>query len=380
MILVSKTEHGLHTTMATIVQLPSGSWRAQVRRGGVTKGETFKRHADAKRWASEMESKIESIKAIGSAKTPKGSTFADFVDKYVEETDSVKKHGKNKRATLKRLKVEFKGVLMSDFSLMHLRDFVDRRVKEKTQAGDTVSGVTIAIDLSYISTVLHWAKEVKNYDIDVSIVSSARASLKRRGLSTKSVERDREISDEELKKITAAYEAKDARQKIPMAVLIAFALASAMRQEEICTIRIEDINFDENEKTVIIRNRKDPEDKIGNDQIVPLLPAAWDIVAKAIKGRKTGAIFPYDPHSVSASFTRVCKQCEIEDLHFHDLRHTAIGNLFAIGLGIVQVALISGHKEWKMLKRYTHIKARDVQKAVKYLLGVQVLKAETLSD
>ncbi|MDR7283712.1 integrase [Pseudomonas corrugata] len=380
MIQVSKTEHGLHTTMATIVQLPSGSWRAQVRRGGVTKGETFKRHADAKRWASEMESKIESIKAIGSAKTPKGSTFADFVDKYVEETDSVKKHGKNKRATLKRLKVEFKGVLMSDFSLMHLRDFVDRRVKEKTQAGDTVSGVTIAIDLSYISTVLHWAKEVKNYDIDVSIVSSARASLKRRGLSTKSVERDREISDEELKKITAAYEVKDARQKIPMAVLIAFALASAMRQEEICTIRIEDINFDENEKTVIIRNRKDPEDKIGNDQIVPLLPAAWDIVAKAIKGRKTGAIFPYDPHSVSASFTRVCKQCEIEDLHFHDLRHTAIGNLFAIGLGIVQVALISGHKEWKMLKRYTHIKARDVQKAVKYLLGVQVLKAETLSD
>ena len=67
--------------MASIVRLPSGSWRAQVMRNGVRKGETFKKHADAKRWAAEMESKLESINAIGTAKTPKGSTFADFIDK-----------------------------------------------------------------------------------------------------------------------------------------------------------------------------------------------------------------------------------------------------------------------------------------------------------
>ena len=69
-IQVSRTEHGLHT-MASIVRLPSGSWRAQVMRNGVRKGETFKKHADAKRWAAEMESKLESINAIGTAKTPK---------------------------------------------------------------------------------------------------------------------------------------------------------------------------------------------------------------------------------------------------------------------------------------------------------------------
>ena len=364
--------------MASIVKLPSGSWRAQVMRSGLRKGMTFKRHADAKRWAAEMEGKLESIKAIGTAPTPKGSTFADFVDKYVEETDPVKPHGRNKKSTLKRLKEEFKRVLMADFSILHLRDFVDRRVKEKTQVGETVSGVTIAVDLSYVSTILHWARDVKHYDIDAGIANEIRGSLPRRGISTRSNQREREASDAELQKIFAAYRAKGVRQQIPMPDLIAFALASAMRQEEICSIRIEDIDFDS--KTVIIRNRKHPKEKIGNDQIVPLLPAAWDLAAKAIGDRKSGLVFPYDRRSVSSSFTRICKKCEIEDLHFHDLRHTAIGNLFAIGLRIEQVALISGHKDWAMLRRYTHIKAKDVQKAFRDLLGAQDLKAEAMSN
>lgn len=369
-IQVSKTEHGLHT-MASIVRLPSGSWRAQVMRGGVRKGETFKKHADAKRWAAEMESKLESIKAIGTAQTPKGSTFADFVDKYVEETDPVKPHGKNKKATLKRLKSEFKGVLMSDFSILHLREFVDRRVKTKTQAGTTVSGVTIAVDLSYISTILHWTRDVKHYDVNAGIANEIRGSLARRGINTRSNRREREATDVELEKIFAAYEAK-LRQKIPMPDLIAFALASAMRQEEVCSILIEDIDY--NDKTVVIKNRKHPQEKIGNNQTVPLLPAAWDIAMKYVGERKSGRIFAYNPGSVSTSFTRVSKECGIEDLHFHDLRHGAIGKLFTVGLRIEQVALISGHRDWAMLRRYTHIKAKDVQKAFNDLLGAQSVK------
>lgn len=373
-IQVSRTEHGLHT-MASIVRLPSGSWRAQVMRNGVRRGETFKKHADAKRWAAEMESKLESINAIGTAKTPKGSTFADFIDKYVEETDPVKPHGKNKRATLIRLKSEFKGVLMSDFSILHLREFVDRRVKTKTQAGTTVSGVTIAVDLSYISTILHWARDVKHYDVNASIANEIRGSLARRGISTRSNRREREATESELEMIFKAYEAKGSRLQIPMPHLIAFALASAMRQEEVCSILIEDINYED--KTVVIRNRKHPQEKLGNDQTVPLLPAAWDIAMTHVGERKKGRVFPFNQRSVSSSFTRICQKCEIEDLHFHDLRHGAIGKLFTVGLRIEQVALISGHRDWAMLRRYTHIKAKDVQKAFSDLLGAQAAKSLT---
>ena len=50
----------------------------------------------------------------------------------------------------------------------------------------------------------------------------------------------------------------------------------------------------------------------------------------------------------------------IQDLHFHDLRHKAISQFFEKELSIPEVALISEHKDLRMLFRYTHLKAEDI--------------------
>lgn len=47
----------------------------------------------------------------------------------------------------------------------------------------------------------------------------------------------------------------------------------------------------------------------------------------------------------------------LRDLHFHDLRHEATSRLFEKGLGIMEVASMTGHKSLAMLKRYTHVEA-----------------------
>ena len=49
-----------------------------------------------------------------------------------------------------------------------------------------------------------------------------------------------------------------------------------------------------------------------------------------------------------------------EDLHFHDLRHEATSRFFELGLNVVEVAAITGHKDLKMLQRYTHLRAEDL--------------------
>ena len=49
-----------------------------------------------------------------------------------------------------------------------------------------------------------------------------------------------------------------------------------------------------------------------------------------------------------------------EQVTFHDLRHAAITELFRKGLGIPEVALVSGHRSWRELKRYTQLTATDV--------------------
>ena len=45
--------------MATITKLPSGKFRAQVRRKGIYKAQTFLRKLDAQAWAVEHERAIE---------------------------------------------------------------------------------------------------------------------------------------------------------------------------------------------------------------------------------------------------------------------------------------------------------------------------------
>jgi integrase len=116
----------------------------------------------------------------------------------------------------------------------------------------------------------------------------------------------------------------------------------------------------------MIRDRKHPKDKIGNNQRVPLLTVTGfdPTIIIARQSRKSDRIFPVNERSVSTLFARATEALGIEDLHFHDLRHESISRLFAAGFRIEQVALISGHRDWAMLRRYTHIRAEDlVQRA-----------------
>jgi site-specific recombinase XerD len=57
---------------------------------------------------------------------------------------------------------------------------------------------------------------------------------------------------------------------------------------------------------------------------------------------------------------RACRELQIIDLHFHDLRHEATSRLFEAGLTIEQVPLVTGHKDWKMLKRYTQLRPESL--------------------
>lgn len=335
--------------MASFSQLPSGKWRAQIRRGGMYRAATFATKREAKHWATTIEAQAHHIAAGGFAPVPKGATLGDLIDKYTESIDKVP--GKTKEATLKMLARELGAVKLVNLNAVVLRDFIDRR------QNDGAGGVTIAADLSYLSAVLKWGRHARQLDLPERLALEARASLAHRGLSTRGQERDREPTDDELARIYALWSTLK-RQKIPMETLCRFALATGMRQGEITRLEIEDI--DPVAKTVVIRDRKDPRNKQGNDQTVPLLPDAWAIVAPLIRRRKRGYLFPYDAKSVSASFTRACKELEIEDLHFHDLRHRAAAQFFRMGLGIPQVALLTGHKTWAMLRRYTKITPSDV--------------------
>lgn len=341
--------------MATFSQLPSGKWRVQVRKAGLYRAATFQLKSEAKTWATAIEAQASHVAAGGYAPVPKSSTLSDLIDKYTETF--TKTPGHTKSATLAMLKREIGKVKLASLNAMVLRDFIDRR--QEAGAG----GVTIAGDLSFLSAVLKWGKHARNLDLPERLALDARAALAHRGLDTRSKERSREPTDDELTRLYALWD-NNLRQKVPMSLLCRFAVATGMRQAEICRLEIDDLDRDA--KSIIIRDRKDPKSKQGNHQTVPLLADAWAIVEPLIEGRDSGFLFPYQSDSVSAAFTRGCKAVEppIVDLHFHDLRHRATASFFRMGLAIPQVALLTGHKTWAMLRRYTKITAGDVHAAI----------------
>jgi integrase len=85
---------------------------------------------------------------------------------------------------------------------------------------------------------------------------------------------------------------------------------------------------------------KHPGKKIGNDAWADLPEQAIQIVDTMPKSKRQ--IFPYSTDAISANFTRACKLLDIDDLHFHDLRHEGISRLFEMGWNIPHVAAVSG--------------------------------------
>jgi integrase len=84
-------------------------------------------------------------------------------------------------------------------------------------------------------------------------------------------------------------------------------------------------------------------------------------VLRALPRSLHGQVFPgLTTKAIKRAYIRAVRRAGIEDLRFHDLRHEATTRLFEKGLNIMEVASITGHKDSRMLRRYTHLKAEDL--------------------
>ena len=340
--------------MATFTKLNSGSWRVQVRRKGKYVNETFLRRKDADEWALEIERRIDRGEAAVARSSRDAKTFGDLITLHREDLQEVgKRIGRSKAASLAFLDLRLGRLRIPELDRGRLIQF------GKDRAREGAGPVTIGIDLGYIKTILLHAAAVHGVVLSVEPVTLARTALARLGLVGKGSERDRRPTQDELDRLVAAFDANP-RQQIPIGRIIRFAVATAMRQDEIS--RIEWADFDSQKKMLLIRDRKDPRRKAGNNQRIPLLDVTGYDACSIIEeqrgcvGESRRRIFPYNGRSVGTAFRRQCRELQIEDLHFHDLRHEGTSRLFEAGFSIEQVSLVTGHKDWKMLRRYTHLK------------------------
>ena len=124
-----------------------------------------------------------------------------------------------------------------------------------------------------------------------------------------------------------------------------------MRRSELLGMRWADIDLEA--RTVFLRNTKN-----GHPRAVPLSPRAVGIIRTTPRVGDT--VFPISANALRLAWERLRRRAGVSGLRFHDLRHEAVSRFFEKGLNMPEVAAISGHRDPRMLMRYTHPKAEAI--------------------
>lgn len=337
--------------MGTILTRPRKdgtlTYTAQIRvkRDGkkvVSISETFTREAAARAWMKRKEAEL--AKPGGLEANRRGTkTLADAIDAYLEV--SRKKIGRTKAQVLAAIREDALAQLACD------RVTAADIVAYAERLGASRKPQTVNNYLSHLGSVFAVAESAFGAPLSEQAMRDALRACKRLGLIAKSAERDRRPTLEELDRLMAHFVDRSRRRNaLPMHRVIAFALYSSRRQEEITRILWADLE----PGRILVRDMKNPGEKIGNHVWCDLVPEA-EAIARAMP-QLEARIFPYGTDAISAAFTRACKLLDIEDLHFHDLRHEAASRLFEMGWSIPRVATVTGHRSWQSLQRYSHLR------------------------
>jgi integrase len=317
------------------------------RKGAIVHRETrtFDRKQAAAAWLERRETELAKPGALEREKIP-DPTLASVIDRYTEE--SVKDIGRTKTQVLRAIKsYDIANQTCSTITSTDIIAFANQLVTKVTPQ-------TVANYLSHLSAVFAIARPAWGYHLDQNAMRDAFAVAKRLGITTKSRARDRRPTIDELDKLMMHFGERSKRRpsSVPMQKITAFAIFSTRRLEEITRIRWADL--DAGGSRILIRDMKNPGEKIGNDVRCDLPPEALQIIVSMPQNSEE--IFPYSTYAIGAGFTRACQFLGIIDLHFHDLRHDGVSRLFETGLSIPQVGSVSGHRAWSSLKRYTHLR------------------------
>ena len=334
--------------MGTIIARKRGDgttgYTAQIRikRGGViihTEAVTFDRKQAAAAWLDRRERELAKPGALDRREDPK---LGEVIDRY--STETTKAIGRTKAQVLRTIKGY---------------DIAEKRCSQLTSADYAAFAQALPVSpqtrqnyLSHLRAVCMVARPAWGYPLDETQIKDAMTALKRLGATGKSRARNRRPSLEELDRLMEHFAVSLRRRpdSVPMQKVIAFAIFSTRRQEEITTL----LRSDYEKSRILVRDMKHPGEKDGNDQWCEVPPEAAAIIESMPKQDRR--IFPYTADAISAAFTRACAILGIEDLHFHDLRHDGVSRLFEMGRTIPQVASVSGHRNWTSMKRYTHLR------------------------
>lgn len=327
--------------MATITKRPSGKWQATVRRDGKSRSKSFSKRADATKWARETELSAERGSTLYPSVTAMSeTTIGQVLERYRDEVTAKKRCADNERYAIN-------GFLRSSLASVRLDKLTPARVsKYRDQRLGHVKAATVVRELGW----LQHAIDVACADCGLQLPDGNPVKQVRRPRIDN--RRERRLQAGEWERLLDAVH--DERTPL-LKPLLKMALATGMRRGEL--LGMEWTHVDMARRTVFL-----PKTKNGQARTVPLGPDAINALAEL--PRDDTRCIPLSGNAVRLAFERLRRRTGITDLTFHDIRHEAISRFVERGLSLAQVQMISGHRDLRMLLRYTHLAVDDIVEAL----------------
>jgi len=262
-------------------------------------------------------------------------TLGKLLERY-ETTVSCKKRGASREAFKIRvlLRSSMAGLPLSKLTSTMIAAYRDERLS-------IVKPATVRRELALLRHCL----EVARREWGIPMVRNPFEGVK---LPSVRNARDRRLEPGEQNALWNALKGSRAWYLAPMVEL---AIETGMRRGELLSLEWKHVDLDA--RTITL-----PMTKNGHARKVPLTTRAAAVLSATPV--KAEVVFPITPGSLRQAWERVVKKAGLRNLLFHDLRHEAVSRFFEMGLSVPEVALISGHRDYRMLFRYTHIRPADV--------------------
>lgn len=314
-----------------------GRWVAQVRRKGIApRCKSFDTKADAEKWARQLEAEVDRCGTLPDTRVAASTTVAQIIKRYQKEITPLKRSAKSEHQRLNALlRRPIVHRTLTQLSSNDIANYRDDRLK-------AVGPATVIRELNTLSHCIDIAR--KEWGI---IIYDNPCKLVRRPVAPKG--RNRRLRAGEEQKL---LDAADNGRNPHMRAIIIFAIETAMRRGEIVNLIWEHVDLER-------RVAHLPMTKNGEPRDVPLSSRAVAAMTSSDRPRE-GKVFPVSETAVFQAWDHLRGRAGVPDLHFHDLRHEAVSRLFERGFNVVEVSTISGHKELRMLARYTHLRADDL--------------------
>ena len=314
-------------------------WQAIVRDKNIgTISRSFLSKASAVTWALSQEKKLEL--GFHGKLCPENVTLEALLNQYKTEVTQTKRTQKTEERRLNRLMSDPISTLTLDkLSSSAIAAFRDRRLPDGAR--------TTHYDLTLIRHCL----KIAIHEWGLMLSSNPVDFIKMPPISKP---RQRRLNKGEYERLE---QASDLTLNPHIWPIIVFAIETGMRRSEILALTWDNISLERQLAYL-------PLTKNGTSRDVPLSIRAVDVLRGQRSRQDTPTPFPVNANAFRLAWERLRKRADLCDLRFHDLRHEAISRFFEMGLSVPEVAVISGHKDARMLFRYTHLRAEDLVKKI----------------